>query len=311
MSRNDRDIRALRTCFGQFATGVAIVTTGADKQAAGVTINSFSSVSLDPPLVLWSIGRKSRSFETFKAARKFCVNILSSEQIFLAQRFASSSDEKFNGIEWFSGRTGVPVLSGTIGTLECEVTQMHEGGDHLVIIGEVAHFDTFPGEALLFAQSRYCIAVEHPEFGMETGSSAEAVTPPSQDEKLFTSIFMAYHSMSAGFDSYRHKMGLTLPQTRALNRLYEGSLDRETLFRKMFLPYETANDAVLELIERGDVYEDKEGRLSLTEAGIARREALARYERDFERRQTRGLEDKDVAQATRVLAQIARNCDSA
>ena len=110
----------LRRAFGRFATGVTIATARAPGgQPVGVTVNSFTSVSLDPPLILWSLARKASSLPVFLAGSHFAVNILSEEQQSLSERFATPVENRFEGIDWSPGMAGVPLLSGCIATFEC------------------------------------------------------------------------------------------------------------------------------------------------------------------------------------------------
>jgi flavin reductase (DIM6/NTAB) family NADH-FMN oxidoreductase RutF len=106
------DPRAFRRALGNFATGVTIVTTVQDGRAVGVTANSFTSVSLDPPLILWSIDRKATSFAAFMAAAHFAVNVLAEDQLAISRGFARSGSDRFAGVDWTPGAGGVPLLNG-------------------------------------------------------------------------------------------------------------------------------------------------------------------------------------------------------
>ena len=132
------DQRVLRDALGLFVTGVTIITTtGADGQPVGLTANSFNSVSLDPPLVLWSIGAHSRSLTAFAEANHFAVHILGEEQIELSQRFARSGADKFASLPVSKGLGGVPLLEGCAARLECSIYDRHSAGDHVIYLGEV------------------------------------------------------------------------------------------------------------------------------------------------------------------------------
>lgn len=155
------DTRDFRRALGQFATGVCIVT--ARDQAGhptGLTVNSFASVSLEPPLVLWSLARSSSVFAAFDAAPHFAVNVLAADQLDLSNRFASPG-ERFTGLEWEEGHHGLPLLRGCLANFECTVAARHEGGDHIIFIGEVARYDARPGEPLLYSGGRYALAMPH------------------------------------------------------------------------------------------------------------------------------------------------------
>ena len=154
--------QALRRAFGKFATGVAVVTTSDPGGApCGLTINSFSSVSLDPPLVLWSLTGNSPNLDTFRRASHFAINILASDQQRISNRFASRVDDRFRGIDWFRGLGGLPVIRGTIATFECRRTQMVEAGDHVVFFGEVEDCEQCDLEPLVFFSGQYGTTQNH------------------------------------------------------------------------------------------------------------------------------------------------------
>ncbi len=147
----------LRQALGRFATGVTIITTAAGEgKLEGLTANSFSSVSLDPPLVLWSLRRSAPSLQSFRDAGCFAVNVLASAQLGLAQHFARSQQDKFDGIAFRSGHGGCPILEGTLATFECSVETATDGGDHVIFIGRVHHAAFREGEPLIFSAGRYC-----------------------------------------------------------------------------------------------------------------------------------------------------------
>ncbi|MCX5494363.1 flavin reductase family protein [Kaistia dalseonensis] len=144
-----------RRACGRFATGVAIVTARLGEEKVGMTINSFSSVSLDPPLVLWSLRNKARSRAVFEAAGAFAVSILSAEQAFVARHFASGVAGIFDGTEIAYTERGLPLISGALAHLECETRHIHEGGDHRIMIGEVTGLNIMDGDPLLFFNGRF------------------------------------------------------------------------------------------------------------------------------------------------------------
>jgi flavin reductase (DIM6/NTAB) family NADH-FMN oxidoreductase RutF len=127
----------LRRTLGAFATGVTIVTTRVDGVAHGLTVNSFASVSLDPPLVLWSLDKRSHSLEAFSEAEGFAINVLARGQAELARRFARHGVDRFAGVATEDGFAGAPTLPDCAAVFECRRVAMHEGGDHLIFVGEV------------------------------------------------------------------------------------------------------------------------------------------------------------------------------
>jgi flavin reductase (DIM6/NTAB) family NADH-FMN oxidoreductase RutF len=146
----------LRNALGRFATGVTIVTCLDDKgTAVGLTANSFSALSLEPPLVLWSLRSASPSLAAFAAARYFAVNVLAELQIGLSRRFASPVADKFDHGEWHVGTGGVPVLNEAAAVFECEVQSQQETGDHVLFIGQVLAFRDGGAPPLVFHGGRY------------------------------------------------------------------------------------------------------------------------------------------------------------
>ncbi len=152
----DQDRRALRDVFGAFVTGVTIITTlREDGTPWGVTANSFSSVSLDPPLVLWSQGTHGFSYPIFAAADRFIVNILGADQMALSQRFATPEIDRFAGLAWQPGIGGLARLEGCLAHLECRKVATYPGGDHAIFLGEVERFDKSGLAPLAFSSGRY------------------------------------------------------------------------------------------------------------------------------------------------------------
>lgn len=121
-----------------FVTGVTVATTlDQDGRPVGLTVNSFSTVSLEPPLVLFCLGRDSDGFEAFSGAAGYVIHVLGSDQEDLARRFATKGIDKFDQSDWEPGMGGLPVLAGTLAVFECDVFRVDEGGDHLILLGEV------------------------------------------------------------------------------------------------------------------------------------------------------------------------------
>ncbi len=131
------DPTTMRSVLGHFPSGVTIVTGVADGAPAGFTCQSFSSLSLDPPLVLILPGRNSSSWPKIEATGKFCVNVLSEQQGELSTRFARSGTDKFAGVEWTPSPLGSPILAGATAWIDCTLYACHDGGDHLIVVGAV------------------------------------------------------------------------------------------------------------------------------------------------------------------------------
>ena len=150
------DPQSLRQALGCFATGVAIVTTRGDGNApVGLTINSFNSVSLDPPLVLWSIAMSAPSLGAFRRRGSFAVNILAEDQVDLCRQFARPSEAKFAGVNYVDGFDDVPLLQGCAAHFECRTFDRYPGGDHEIYLGEVVNLSSTDRSPLVFHQGRF------------------------------------------------------------------------------------------------------------------------------------------------------------
>jgi flavin reductase (DIM6/NTAB) family NADH-FMN oxidoreductase RutF len=150
------DPRDFRSALGTYATGVTIITAaGTDGKPYGLTCNSFASVSLNPPLVLWSLGMFSQALSTFQNASHFAVNVLGASQQALAKKFATSSADKFAGVEWTAGLGNAALLADSVANFQCRVVDRYYGGDHVIFLGAVEAYAYNRQEPLLFARASY------------------------------------------------------------------------------------------------------------------------------------------------------------
>lgn len=146
----------LRQVFGQFATGVTIVTTGSETgEAVGMTVSSFNTVSLEPPLILWCIDKKTGCFEAFNHCEHFAIHVLGQEQEALSSLFARRGVEKFSGLDYHISERGVPLLHEYCARLQCTLTARYEGGDHLIMVGRVDTMHTQDRSPLIFHRGHY------------------------------------------------------------------------------------------------------------------------------------------------------------
>lgn len=146
-----------RRALGCFPSGVTVVTTLGDQgRPVGVTVSAFSSLSLDPPMVLFCLDKRTAALAAFSEGEYFAVNILADDQSALSQTFASPEADRFAGVNHTPGTGGCPVLAGVAASLECRRAAVHEGGDHLIIVGQVERAVSAPGKVpLVYAQGRY------------------------------------------------------------------------------------------------------------------------------------------------------------
>jgi flavin reductase (DIM6/NTAB) family NADH-FMN oxidoreductase RutF len=150
------DPRDFRNALGTYATGVTIITAaGTDGKPYGLTCNSFASVSLNPPLILWSLGMFSQGLSIFQNASHFAVNVLGVSQQALAKKFANSSEDKFAGVKWTAGLGNAPLLAGSAANFQCRAVDRYYGGDHVIFLGAVEAYAYDRQEPLLFAHGGY------------------------------------------------------------------------------------------------------------------------------------------------------------
>ena len=147
---------SLREVFGLFPTGIAVVTASASGSLYGVTINSFSSLSLEPPLVLFSLARGLHTLHALLSARTFAIHFLREDQRHVSARFAKALSDKWNDVPYRQGVTGCPVIESALAVLECRLHAQYDGGDHVIIVGRIAHLEKHPGSnPLIFYRGRY------------------------------------------------------------------------------------------------------------------------------------------------------------
>lgn len=146
--------RALRDAFGRFATGVTVVTCASELGPVTIAANSFSSISMDPPLVMWAAGRNSRRYPAFAAAQYFAIHVLAAEQQELCNT-VSSNGFALKDMEHVTNVEGVPLLSGCLASFECRMSAIHEAGDHSIIVGEVLRAQQRQGDALAFFGGKF------------------------------------------------------------------------------------------------------------------------------------------------------------
>lgn len=150
------DPKDFRRALGAFATGVTVITTcGPDGALAGLTANSFNSVSLSPPLVLWSLSQFSPSLAAYQEASYFCVNILAADQMHLSQKFSRPASDRFADVAMRPGAGGVPLLEGVAASFTCRNEFRYYGGDHVIFVGRVVAYEHSDRRPLVFARGRY------------------------------------------------------------------------------------------------------------------------------------------------------------
>jgi len=156
---NEFDPVAFRRALGEYVTGVTVITAeGGNGERIGMTMNSFNSVSLDPPLVLFSVDRRALSLPALESAKGFCVNVLSRNQQDISGRFAKAQTDKWADTAWTPGYANAPLLTGAQAHFECAPYATYDGGDHVIFVVRVVRFTTQPqNEPLAFFRGRYSV----------------------------------------------------------------------------------------------------------------------------------------------------------
>ncbi len=294
------DPKAFRRALGHFSTGVTIITAEAGGTKAGLTVNSFSSVSLDPPLILWSVNKSSTSWPVFAAAKSFAVNVLAADQSFLASQFARSGGDKYLNVEWHAGDTGAPLLSGVAAQFECLRHVEYDGGDHLIVVGKVAHFSRFERRPLVFAQGRFSLAIDHPETARL--ESADIGSKPT-----FLALFRrAFLQRGNELRIEAESVGFTENESRLAYYLeLNPGLDIEALARIALLDPVSAIEAVEALRDRGWLSQVPGGGFALTNPGRENFERLQDLTAHAEKAKLGQFSNAEIEKARQVIASFA------
>ena len=268
----DFDSKDFRRALGNFATGVTIVTACTpDSTKVGVTASSFSSLSMDPPLILWSSIKASPSSSLFEVATHFAVNILASDQMDMSNHFARQQEDKFDGIKWEAGIGGAPIFPDCAGRFQCESYDKLDGGDHWIFVGRVLSFDDYGRAPLCFHQGSYSMVFNHP--GSDTNSSKTALHHAAEGRMGNHGFFLMLRAVRAYQERYRPKLetlGLGLIESRVLLVLNDmPELNAEELSVHVQAPVNEVREAILSLIERGMIEDMSNGYL-ITESGRAK-----------------------------------------
>jgi len=272
MSTDVFDTLAFRRALGNFATGVTIMTARHGDQRTGMTANSFNSVSLDPPLVLWSIVKTSRSYEVFGQAQHFAVNVLASDQIALSNHFARYSEDKFENIEVETASCGTPLLPDCAARFVCEKYQCLDGGDHWILLGKVIRFDDGGRAPLLYHQGAYSALLPHPQKmrGQQAAFTQEATQNSRLHDNLYYLMAQAVRRYQADYQPRQLAGGFHTNEARLLLALHSGALDTATLLQRVEVPMHEIGPALDFLRTRGLLHTDAQGRHHLTLDGEER-----------------------------------------
>lgn len=268
------DPRLFRRALGNFATGVTVITAcSPDGQHVGVTANSFNSVSLDPPLILWSIDKRSGSYPVFAAASHFAVNILAADQVSLSNRFARPSDDRFAGVPHTQGAGGAPLLEDCAARFQCERHAIHDGGDHWIMLGKVVALDDFGRAPLIYHQGSYAMALPH-NLQQKKALPTQACSRLQKrlDGNIYYLLTQAVRTYQNHYLPRQLATGLRTSEARMLLVLEDG-LDLAALHGAVNMPEQEVEQAVAILL-RKELICLQEQHYRLTEQGRLQAEAL-------------------------------------
>lgn len=296
------DARAFRRALGQFATGVTVITTRTPEKSLGMTANSFSAVSLDPPLVLWSIRKESSSLDAFLNSGHFNINVLAEDQTGVSEVFGRPREEQFSQVEWTEGMFGGPLFPGSIAHLECATQEVIDAGDHHIIIGRVENYARFDGRPLLFSQGQFGVPGAFPAASDDQGDNVSGSAAIGHEQAIFMTLLKAAEQrMSQLFEDHRHQVGVTVATGRILNQLSTGSDTVEALAHKTRLGQDTVEDALIELAGQNLVAARGQGSWEIIEPGREIQDALRQSAAEFNAHQLADIPAEDLAAAQRVL----------
>jgi flavin reductase (DIM6/NTAB) family NADH-FMN oxidoreductase RutF/DNA-binding MarR family transcriptional regulator len=293
-----------RRSLAEFATGVTVITTSVKAESFGLTSNSFASVSLEPPLVLWSIRRESKSFAAFTTCSHFAVNVLAEDQIELSQRFARSGPDKFEGLDCRAGEGGAPLFAGAAATFECINRETRDGGDHLIVVGEVLRYSRFDRQPLLFVKGRYAVSADHPDTRVLASDEKGRQLEDGGERVLSNLMIRAYSAIAARLERGRQTagLGLSLMQARLLRAaaaLPGRTLDK--LMPELLLDFNASQNLLESMVSLGLIAVDDRGCVRVTTDGGGRLHAIVAHAHANEEVMFHGIDDADLATVRRVL----------
>lgn len=284
------DRRAFRMALGRFPTGVTVVTTlSPDGRRIGLTANSFNSVSLDPPLVLWSLAKAAASLGVFVTAPHYAINVLAADQIGLSRQFASARAERFAGVLCRPGLGGVPLIEGCAAWFECHNVHQYEGGDHVILVGRVERFADADRPALAFHLGGYKVTSYHPEGYLEAAPAARFI-----DDYLLYLLARASSQASGQFHARLKTLAVPVPHWRVLAALSDGAPMTVSTLARIVLSKQPTLTKVIDRMERRGLAERRAGERD-------RRQVLVRIT-PAGRRTVRGLLKRAKAHEKEVLA---------
>ena len=306
-NKQEFDVKDFRRALGQFPTGVTIITSKDENgEPIGVTASSFNSVSISPALVLWSVDKGAFSASIMENASHFAVNILSKSQVDMSNRFAGRGEDKFGGIDYTECPNGSPLFNGCSAQFECKTWNVYEGGDHLIIVGEVLAYRHDESQSpLVFACGSYAVSMQHPAT---TASNTTKVPGDGVlgDYMLYL-LRVAYSNCSAQlYPELMAKHGIAPEEWRTLTLLSDtGKAESAYLAKMIGQPTDVFNSTVERMQSKGYLDSLPEGHIQLTEQGREMTTRLFEIAKSQEESLLSGLNEQQRNELKASLKQIA------
>ncbi len=290
--------KLLRDALGNFATGVTIVTTSHDGRNVGLTANSFNSVSLDPPLVLWSLAKKSSNIEAFTNVDAFAVHILGADQEALSNRFATPGIDKFEGVDFETSEGGVPLLQDCAARFECRTAYRYDGGDHIIFVGEVLDLEHSEKEPLLFHRGKYARKT-FPGGGGQNRRDLNYL------------IARAYFMLTDDVRLEASGLGLSQVDHYALSVLMQGGPATVEKVNSMLgaSGWQWTDDDIRRLVTEGHIEVAKDARIALTKAGRETMIGLFAKAKAMEADAQKAFSTEELDQLRSLLSQLLDTLD--
>jgi len=308
-------VRSFRDALGAFATGVTVVSTrSADGVDVGLTANSFNSVSLDPPMVLWSLAKSSRALPIFVGSQYFAIHVLASDQEAISARFSRPGPDKFAGLDIERGHGETPMLRDYSARFQCRTAFQYEGGDHVIFVGQVEAFDHSDRKPLVFHGGQYALTVNKGKDDDAAENNSEPTSSFSRDFLIYL-LGQAHHQMFLGIRRELERRGLSEDQWFVLSLLGVSDqrtlaeLDRMLAYTGKRVTYNLlAGLAAADLIRLSGAY-DPQARAALTSNGRAVVIELVSAAKAAESGAERNLDPAEIHVLKRALRTIIRDTD--
>lgn len=314
--------REFREALGAFATGVTVITANNDQteELIGMTASSFNSVSIDPPLILWSVTRDAHSSHLFETAAFFNVHILTSAQIHLSNKFAEAGGDKFAAVDYTLDANGIPKIANVAVRLDCRQWAVYDGGDHSIIVGEVIGMERTKADGLVFSNGSYAAANPLPTpqddkaQTTDTDNKAANATSNSPIENLLLyNLSRSYRQLSVPFHAEVRASGLSVPEWRILASLHGKTIHTlEKLASQTFIEQFALVDTLISMRDNGlcellETGEQSQWQVTGTQSGHDRVQHLFDLGATMEQQALADAGDESVEKLTRLLRHITDN----